>query len=129
MADGSDIVERLRRWNRNGVPTAIPPHMMMDEAAAEIERLRHDIDRHLTIASDLATEVERLRAQAPGWRMGAEAAARVAEDTTRAVARGDFGLIGPAGIGMRIAAEIRAAGGGMCSPFGLGGPADKPTDS
>lgn len=29
---------------------------------AEVEALRHDIARHVTIASDLATEVERLRA-------------------------------------------------------------------
>lgn len=35
-----DIVERLRRWNRDGVPTAVPPHMMMEAAACEIERLR-----------------------------------------------------------------------------------------
>ena len=36
----ADIVERLRRWNRDGIPTAIPPQMMMREAADEIERLR-----------------------------------------------------------------------------------------
>lgn len=29
----------------------------------EIERLRHDIERHIAIASDLATENERLRAE------------------------------------------------------------------
>ena len=30
---------------------------------AEIERLRHDIERHIAIASNLATENERLRAE------------------------------------------------------------------
>jgi hypothetical protein len=36
---------------------------------AEIERLRHDIERHIAIASELATENERLREYA-GHRLG-----------------------------------------------------------
>ena len=32
-------------------------------AVREIERLRHDIERHIAIASELATENERLRAE------------------------------------------------------------------
>jgi regulator of replication initiation timing len=31
--------------------------------AAEVERLRHDIERHVEIACELATECERLRAE------------------------------------------------------------------
>lgn len=33
----------------------------LDAAEREIERLRHDIERHIAIASELATENERLR--------------------------------------------------------------------
>ena len=32
-------------------------------AVREIERLRHDIERHIAIASEHATEIERLRAE------------------------------------------------------------------
>jgi len=35
----------------------------MREAADEVERLRHDIARHVAIACELATECERLRAE------------------------------------------------------------------
>lgn len=34
-----ELVKRLRRWNRDGVPTAIPPNMLMDEAADRIDAL------------------------------------------------------------------------------------------
>jgi hypothetical protein len=34
-----ELVERAKRWNRDGVPTAISPHMMIDELVREIERL------------------------------------------------------------------------------------------
>ena len=37
-----------------------------------------------------------------------EACAAVARDTTRLVCRGDFGLVGPAGIGFAIAEAILA---------------------
>ena len=36
---------------------------IMREAADEVERLRHDIARHVAIACELATECERLRAE------------------------------------------------------------------
>ncbi len=35
----------------------------LDAAVREIERLRHDIERHIAIASEHATECERLRAE------------------------------------------------------------------
>lgn len=41
--DVPDIVTRLRNWNRDGVPTAITPHMMMREAANYIEGLRREL--------------------------------------------------------------------------------------
>ena len=34
---------------------------LLSQAADEIERLRHDIERHIAMASELATENERLR--------------------------------------------------------------------
>ena len=37
-------------------------------AVREIERLRHDIERHIAIASEYATECERLRAELAAWR-------------------------------------------------------------
>lgn len=95
MADGSDIVEQSREIIRDG-----------DRCGSAAKHPTTILTRQLM--EKLCDELERLRAQAPVWRTGIEAAAKVAEDTTRAVARGDFGLIGPAGIGMRIAAEIRA---------------------
>lgn len=56
-----DIVERLRglagTYDEAGMHEAAEL-----EAADEIERLRHDIDRHVQIAADLATENEQLRA-------------------------------------------------------------------
>jgi DNA repair exonuclease SbcCD ATPase subunit len=36
---------------------------IMREAADEVDRLRHDIERHVEIACELATECERLRAE------------------------------------------------------------------
>lgn len=39
---------------------------------AEIDSLRHDIERHIAIASDLATENERLRAELEEYRRDAE---------------------------------------------------------
>jgi len=36
----SDIVDRARRWNRDGVPTAVPAHTIIRELADEIEHLR-----------------------------------------------------------------------------------------
>ncbi len=41
----SDIVERLRHWNRNGVPTAIPADMLMREAADNIAFYRSRVER------------------------------------------------------------------------------------
>jgi len=35
---------------------------------AEVERLRHDIERHVEIACELATECERLRAELAEWK-------------------------------------------------------------
>ena len=40
----------------------------LDAAVREIERLRHDIERHIAIASEHATECERLRAELAEWR-------------------------------------------------------------
>ena len=39
---------------------------------AEVERLRHDIERHIAMASDLATENERLRAELEECKQDAE---------------------------------------------------------
>ena len=36
---------------------------IMREAADEVERLCHDIERHVEIACELATEIDRLRAE------------------------------------------------------------------
>ena len=41
-------------------------------AVREIERLRHDIERHIAIASEYATECERLRAELAAGREDAE---------------------------------------------------------
>ena len=41
-------------------------------AVREIERLRHDIERHIAIASEYATECERLRAELAECREDAE---------------------------------------------------------
>lgn len=41
-------------------------------AVREIERLRHDIERHVEIACELATECERLRAELAACREDAE---------------------------------------------------------
>ena len=41
-------------------------------AVREIERLRHDIERHIAIASEYATECERLRAELAACREDAE---------------------------------------------------------
>ena len=56
---------------------------------AEIERLRHDIERHIRIASELATENERLRAELERERMrlaacGVVAMANTPESAARA---------------------------------------------
>lgn len=50
----TDIVERLRK------------NMELD-AVKEIERLRSDIERHVSIAAEQATEIERLRSLSE-WR-------------------------------------------------------------
>ena len=42
---------------------------IMREAADEVDRLRHDIERHVEIACELATECERLRAELETERM------------------------------------------------------------
>jgi len=41
-------------------------------AVREIERLRHDIERHIAIASEHATECERLRAELAEYRQDAK---------------------------------------------------------
>ena len=46
----------------------------------EIERLRHDIERHIAIASELATENERLRAELTELRADDLAAVHLAHD-------------------------------------------------
>ena len=45
---------------------------IMREAADEVDRLRHDIERHVEIACELATECERLRAELAEYRQDAE---------------------------------------------------------
>ena len=53
-------------------------------AEREIERLRHDIERHIAIASEYATECERLRAElAECKEMLDEASGYVREDVRR----------------------------------------------
>ena len=44
---------------------------IMREAADEVDRLRHDIERHVEIACELATECERLRAELAACRKDA----------------------------------------------------------
>jgi len=124
MADGTDIVERLR-----------------DRDAIVLSGLFHAVP----VMNEAADLIERLRAQAPGWRMAMEAAAMVAE---RAISAGErvrdamapespvdgleralHGIVVTTAKG--IAANIRAlpeppAEGGMCSPAsGLGSSASK----
>lgn len=53
----------------------------------EIERLRHDIERHIRIASDLATENERLRAENKAAWDSAEYNARRARVAEAAIER------------------------------------------
>ena len=56
----------------------------LDAAEREIERLRHDIERHIAIASEYATECERLRAElAECKEMLDEASGYVREDVRR----------------------------------------------
>lgn len=69
-----------------------------------VERLRERTE-NIDVIFEAADEIERLRSGRDG---AIREAAAIAEDTTRAVARGDFGLIGPAGIGANIAAAIRS---------------------
>lgn len=45
---------------------------IMREAADEVDRLRHDIERHVEIACELATECERLRAELAECKRDAE---------------------------------------------------------
>lgn len=62
----SDIVDRLRRWAIS--PTAVPASDLMDEAAVEIERLRHRVRfadaviRSGSVATLTAPEREALQA-------------------------------------------------------------------
>ena len=53
--EAADEISRLRQVN-SGLD------MNIEERDREIERLTHDIERHLTITSELATDIERLRA-------------------------------------------------------------------
>lgn len=47
----------------------------LDAITAEVERMQHDIDRHVGIAADLATENEKLRAERDYWITRASSAA------------------------------------------------------
>ena len=48
------------------------PTDLVRKLEQEIERLRHDIERHIAIASEHATECERLRAELAECKMDAE---------------------------------------------------------
>lgn len=136
MADGSDIVERLRELAKpllDGGRWSYPAATLVMSAG----RVLHE-------AADL---IERLRAQAPGWRMAMEAAASVADEAAmhereeiteakrslgKAYDHNSYGAgyeMGALATAENIAEAIRAlpsppAEGGMCSPAsGLGGPA------
>jgi hypothetical protein len=54
----TDIVERLRVYC---LGDQLYHPLICSEAADEIECLRHDLDRHIAIASDELAEIERLR--------------------------------------------------------------------
>jgi hypothetical protein len=59
MSTEATLVNRLKRYGygaRYG-----PMAKVCADAADEIERLRHDIDRHLSICASQQTEIERLR--------------------------------------------------------------------
>jgi hypothetical protein len=60
-----DLVEQLRAWPAtDGKWDALEMEKVsefMCKAADEIEALRHDIDRHLAIASRLLDEIDKLR--------------------------------------------------------------------
>lgn len=76
--DMTDICERLRRWTH--APDAQPASDLMDEAAAEIERLRALADKRGEIAVDRRREIQRLRLtdderQAIRWIVGEELSA------------------------------------------------------
>lgn len=62
----TDIVERLdaliaaaRELSQETEALTLP---VAEDAKAEILRLRHDIERHVSIAAEQATEIERLKA-------------------------------------------------------------------
>lgn len=57
----NDICDRLRRWTHDA--NAQPASDLMDEAAAEIERLRALADKRGTIAVNRRREILRLRTE------------------------------------------------------------------
>lgn len=67
MADGKDLVERLREW-ASGDPD--PVSIVLREAAAEIQRLRVELAYMDDIARCRGEENERLRRIVLWWRRG-----------------------------------------------------------
>ncbi len=51
----TDLIKRLRTWNQEA--TTVTPRIIMNEAANEIESLKHDLDSYIRIAATLATEL------------------------------------------------------------------------
>lgn len=77
----------------------------MSEIPDDLTRIAADIV--LGFAKDLTKSDAMIDCVARALLAERERCAKIADDTTREIGRGDFGLIGPVGVGRAISAAIR----------------------